>query len=313
MGGRVAGGERDLTATGPGGRTYSGERRGAVAAGPYGRVVGGASGAGVARGPAGEAGRSWETAFHGTRFPTDMGLSHYSSFGAVGAAHTTAYWSHSTMTTRAGYVRTGFGYYNCFRPDWYRFHPGCWFPVGWIGLAAWVTPSWTVVNNYLGFTAPQPYTYDYGDDIVYQNNNVYIAGQPAGTPEQYAQQATTLVDAGLAAQAPADADWKALGVYALVQGDEKTSNNVFQLAVNKDGIIRGNYYDGLMDTTTEVYGSVDKKTQRAAWTIGKKKDRVFEAGVYNLTQSEAPVLVHFGTDKTQQLLLVRMEQPKDGK
>jgi hypothetical protein len=68
-----------------------------------------------------------------------------------------------------------------------------------------------------------------------------------------------------------------------------------------------------MDTTTEVYGSVDKKTQRAAWTIGKKKDRVFDAGVYNLTQSEAPVLVHFGADKTQQLLLVRMEQPKDAK
>lgn len=84
-------------------------------------------------------------------------------------------------------------------------------------------------------------------------------------------------------------------------------------AVNKDGIIRGNYYDGLMDTTTEVYGSVDKKTQRAAWTIGKKKDRIFEAGVYNLTRSETPVLVHFGTDKTQQLMLVRMEQPKDAK
>ena len=59
-----------------------------------------------------------------------------------------------------------------------------------------------------------------------------------------------------------------------------------------------------MDTTTPVYGSVDKKTQRAAWTIGKKKDRVFEAGLYNLTAAEAPVLVHIGTDKTQQWLLV---------
>jgi hypothetical protein len=56
---------------------------------------------------------------------------------------------------------------------------------------------------------------------------------------------------------------------------------------------------------------VDKKTQRAAWTIGKKKDRVFEAGVYNLTQSEAPCLVHLGTDRTQQMLLVRMDPPKD--
>jgi hypothetical protein len=58
---------------------------------------------------------------------------------------------------------------------------------------------------------------------------------------------------------------------------------------------------------------VDKKNQRAAWTIGKTKDRVFEAGLYNLTQSEAPVLVHFGTEKTQQWLLVRVEQPATGK
>jgi len=94
----------------------------------------------------------------------------------------------------------------------------------------------------------------------------------------------------------------------LVQGDEKTSNNVFQLAVNKDGVIRGNYYDGLTDATTPVYGSVDKKSQRAAWTIGKKKDRVFEAGIYNLTKGETPVLIHIGTDRTQQMLLVRVEQ-----
>ena len=46
-------------------------------------------------------------------------------------------------------------------------------------------------------------------------------------------------------------------LYALVPGDQKTSNNVFQLAVDKNGVIRGNYYDGVMDTTTPVYGSVD--------------------------------------------------------
>ena len=33
----------------------------------------------------------------------------------------------------------------------------------------------------------------------------------------------------------------------------------------------------------------------------------------HLTQPEAPVLVHFGADKTQQWLLVRVEQPAAGK
>jgi hypothetical protein len=81
-------------------------------------------------------------------------------------------------------------------------------------------------------------------------------------------------------------------------------------AVNKDGVIRGNYYDGLTDATTEVYGSVDKKVQRAAWMISKKKDRVFEAGVYNLTRPQCPCLAHVGTQTTDQMMLVRFEQPK---
>jgi hypothetical protein len=91
------------------------------------------------------------------------------------------------------------------------------------------------------------------------------------------------------------------------------SSSIFQLAINKAGIIRGNYYDALMDTTTDVFGSVDAKTQRAAWTIGKKKDRVFEAGVYNLTQPQCPCLIHVGAQKTDQMMLVRVEQPKDPK
>src|SRR5262249_12241743 len=141
----------------------------------------------------------------------------------------------------------------------------------------------------------------------------YVGGKDAGTAQQYAQEATNIAVQGQAADPPTTADWKPLGVFALVPGDQKSSNNLFQLAVDKNGIVRGNYYDGVMDTTTPVYGSGDKKPQRAAGTIGKTKDRVFEAGLYNLTQSECPVLVHFGTDRTQQWLLVRVEQPAGAK
>ena len=120
------------------------------------------------------------------------------------------------------------------------------------------------------------------DDTVYRE-------RPARRvrPSDYAAQATTIADKGQQAEPPPEAEWKPLGVYALTQGDEQQSNYVFQLAVNKAGVIRGNYYDGLMDTTTPVYGSVDPKTQRAAWTIGKKNDRVFEAGISNLTAESA--------------------------
>jgi len=44
----------------------------------------------------------------------------------------------------------------------------------------------------------QPYTYDYGSDVVYQDNTVYVGGKDAGTAEQYAQQATTIAVQGQA-------------------------------------------------------------------------------------------------------------------
>jgi hypothetical protein len=311
-GGAMAGGARDTSITTAGGRTYTGAREGGAAVGPYGRTVGGARGYGVATGPRGVAAGGWQTAFAGTRFPTDMGLAHYSGVGVAGA-HTTAYWSHGYMANTGDYIRHGFGYYNCFRPDWYRRYPGCWYAAGWASGAAWAAATWPAVVGYVGLGSEPEYTYDYGSNIVYQGDNVYFGGTDIGTAAQYAQEATNLAVTGQNADAPPTADWKALGVYALVPGDQKTSNNLFQLAVDKNGVIRGNYYDGVMDTTTPVFGSVDKKSQRAAWTIGKTKDRVFEAGLWNLTQSEAPVLVHMGADKTQQWLLVRVEQPSSAK
>ena len=240
-------------------------------------------------------------------------MSHYSSVYGANGAHSTAYWSTGFMGTRAASVRTGFGYYGCFHPAWYTAHPGCWLAADWTAAAAWRTATYADVAAYCGLAAAAAPDYDYGSTVVYQQNNVYVGGQDDGTAEQYAQRATAIADVGQTAAAPPTDDWKPLGVYALVQGDEKTSNNVFQLAVNKAGIIRGNYFDGLMDTTTNVYGSIDKNTQRAAWTIGKKKDRVFEAGVYNLTQAQCPCLLHIGTQTTNQMMLVRVDQPNGKK
>ncbi len=91
--------------------------------------------------------------------------------------------------------------------------------------------------------------------------------------------------------------------------DKQTNSNlILQLAVNKAGVIRGNYTATLTNDTKPVQGSVDKKTQRAAWTIGDNKENVIETGIYNLTKDQVPILVHFGKDKTEQWLLVRVKQ-----
>ena len=55
---------------------------------------------------------------------------------------------------------------------------------------------------------------------------------------------------------------------------------------------------------------MDEKDQRAAWTVGNNKQLVVETGLYNLTEDSSTALVHYGPDRTQQYVLVRMRQPE---
>src|SRR5437660_1694931 len=111
-----------------------------------------------------------------------------------------------------------------------------WAAAGWAAGAAWDATAWSALDTYVGFSGEPPYNYEYGSDIVYQDNIVYDGGKVAGTAQEYAQQATTLAEQGQTAAAAPTSDWKPLGVFALVPGEQKTSNNIFQLALNKDGI-----------------------------------------------------------------------------
>ncbi len=100
-----------------------------------------------------------------------------------------------------------------------------------------------------------------------------------------------------------------LGVFSLVQGDQSDSNIMFQLALNKSGTIAGNYYSAVAGSTLPVHGAVDKRTQRVAWTVGDNKTTVFDTGLGSLTKDEAPVLLHYGQERTQQWMLVRLKRP----
>ena len=135
----------------------------------------------------------------------------------------------------------------------------------------------------------------------------------AASAKEYTQQATQIADEGAKAEATEKDEWVSLGVFGMVQGEDKDANTIFQLAINKDGVIRGNFYDALSDTTLPVHGGVDKKTQRAAWTVGDRKDTVYETGIGNLTEPETTMLVHFGKDRTQQWTLVRLDPPEETK
>jgi hypothetical protein len=289
--------------TGPRGSAV-GVSHGAAAVGPSGAVATGYRG-GVGVGHYGAvAGSSRVAAVTGYRGTAVAG----SRYGVAATRFGTYHVSGAALQTQGLAVRRGFGYYHAFSPAWYRRYPGAWYGAGWAAGRAWVAPAWSTVAAYGGYPA-QPVYYDYGSNVVYGGDNVYVNGTPVAAAD-YAQQATQLADAGREAQPAEMEDWQPLGVFALVRGEDQTSDKIFQLALSKDGVIRGNYYDAVADNTLPVYGSVDKTTQRAAWSIGEKKTVVFEAGLANLTKDETPALVHFGNGNDQQLTLVRVEKPE---
>jgi hypothetical protein len=290
--------------TTPSGQTYSTGSRAGAAVGPYGGVRAGASRGAVTSGPYG-------TASAGYRGGVAVGPYGGVAAGSRAYAHRTNYVSSATLATRGGYVRTGYAY-PYFGRSWVGAHPLRWAPARWAAASYWATPAWTTVGPWCGITA-EPIVYDYGSSVVIDDNNVYVNGDTVATSEDYATQAATFADTGREAKV-ADADeWQPLGVFGLVREDATVAQNIFQLGVNKAGVIRGNYYDAVADNTMEVYGSVDPKSQRAAWSVGNNKSVVFETGLGNLTQDQTTVLVHYGKERTEQMLLVRLEEPKDGK
>lgn len=303
-GGQAAG----IAVTGPQGNTVGR----AVGVGPQGGVaaVGGVEGAGggsaargVAVGPGGgiAAGRAVEGPAGGSARAGVVA-------GPRGAAAGFARVTPSGRYTTAVAVRTNYSHWGIYGRNWYARYPGAWFAAGWATGAVWRACTWGTCASYCGYYETPPVYYDYGNNVTYEGNSVYINGENVGTSEQYYDQAADLASTGAQAQAPPDGDWLPLGVFALTKPDEAKSDVTLQLAVNKQGVIRGNYTDTAINKNQVIQGSVDKQTQRVAFTVGDNTADVIETGLYNLTKDEAPCLIHFGSDRTEQWLLVRLEK-----
>ncbi|MGL4424336.1 MAG: hypothetical protein ACRCZF_27015, partial [Gemmataceae bacterium] len=317
-GGRASG----TKVTTPGGETFAKGSAGGVNKSADGSVKAGAAAGAAVKGPEGTSaiGRRGGVAIDSTGAITGKSTSSRSmNTGSIGpvptasgrtvyrgsAGHGTYYYGSSHLHTTGVAVRSVPHAY--FNTSWYTAHRTAWVAPRWT-TPVWVAPVWPTVTTFVGVTTP-PVAYDYGDNVVIQNNTVYMNGDATASATDYAQQATTIVETGRQAKLAETEDWQSLGVFGLVQGQETVAQRIFQLGINKQGIVRGNYYDAIADNTMTVVGALDTKTQRVAWSVGDKKDVVFEAGLQNLTQPETAVLVHYGKESTQQMLLVRLEEP----
>jgi hypothetical protein len=254
---------------------------------------------------------------------SDGGFNNALSSAAGARGYNTWRATPSSLANIANPVRNNFHNYGAFRNNWWNRYPYAWRR-DWGDYWPWGWGSWGGFAGLWGVPlSSYPVYYDYGDNITYDSGgNVDYGSDVVCSGSDYYQQAQELANSGQNDDAPTanissnkqSADgtvdgWKSFGVYSLVQGGQSNSSTLFQLCSNKAGQIRGNYYNALTDETQPVKGSIDKKRMRAAWTVGKDTNVVYDTGVANLLKEQSPVLIHFGKDSTQQWTLVRIKNP----
>lgn len=158
-----------------------------------------------------------------------------------------------------------------------------------------------------------PVYYDYGTTVYYEGDQVYYEGDVIATADEYATQAQEIAT-NVPEVNPDEVEWMPLGVFALTQkeGSAEDATLFMQLAISKEGIIAGTFQNTSTGKSVEVEGTIDTKSQRAAWGPVGEDWPIMETGVYNLTENEAGALVHFADGTTQQWEMNRLDEPAEG-
>lgn len=207
-------------------------------------------------------------------------------------------------------IRRGFRGHGLFTPTWFGSHRSAWHPaVGWPG--AWQSARAASILNWYAWEG-DPIFYDMGATQTQQRATrkfdwgsldiVSVANEYKAAKE--------LASRG-SIEPKADSQWFPLGVFALVRENEDEAQMIFQIAMNKNGMVRGNYHNSFSNSDHVIHGAVDSKTQKIAWMIGDNDTNVISTGVFNLTQEESFAQIFFGPEKMNRWMLVRLEETQE--
>jgi hypothetical protein len=196
--------------------------------------------------------------------------------GTNGAASATS----GNLQNKASQLKTNFTTANQpFTPAWYANHPQAWryrYP----HADAWAVARFGTAAAWLGLAA---------------TDNVYTSEE------------TTAEDASDDGQADEQGEFLPLGVFALAPPSEKNASVLVELAVSKEGEVRGNYYDVLSGQEQPIQGRLDKQTQKATFTAGSGGKVTFETTLASLTKPTGSVTLRFENGQTRKWALARFD------
>lgn len=205
---------------------------------------------------------------------------------AVNASKGSGKFANKTSQLKTNYT----GKNQPFSGAWYANHPRAW-QYTHPHADAWAVASLGAAGTWLGLNA-------------LNNGTVYTAETATDdeTGDSLAQEGET--------DLPADDSFLTLGVFALAPQRETDANAIVQLAINRDGIVRGTYVDLLTNQEQSIEGAVDKKSQRVAWRVGDNGSVIFDTRLSSLTQPTGPLTLRYENGKTREWTLARFEDEK---
>ncbi len=156
----------------------------------------------------------------------------------------------------------------------------------------WQSPSWQGVVGWLPWGGQDPIYYSDAGEPYIVEPEMYVTSQPSYTPT-------------------AQENWMPLGVFATGHSIDDTSSSTqfMQLALAKDGLIAGTYYNTASDEVLDVQGQVDPSTQKASWKVADVPNSpTMTTGLYNLTQDATVVENQFDDGTVEPLVFVRLNK-----
>ena len=133
---------------------------------------------------------------------------------------------------------------------------------------------------------------------------IWSAGRSA-TP---ASPDATATEPAAATEVPSDVEWLPLGVFNVAPEAAGKSSTFLQLSVNREGVIKGTFYDATTDSTTPVGGAIDKATRVASWRVGAK-GASFETSLDGLVAESCTATVQTPGGESQRWFMVHVSKP----